>query len=101
MSALCKRSRKCRVIENLNEDSIEHQGTSKFVVIGGGISGLCCVQELARLVSSNDRSGIEIVLVTASSLLKEVCRPSLCSCVVSLCLSKPMFIAKTYYTKTC
>lgn len=39
---------------------------ANFVVIGGGISGVCCSQELARLNFSEN-----IVLITATDVLKE------------------------------
>ncbi len=39
----------------------------KRVIIGGGISGVCCAQELARLNPSD-----EIIIVTATETLLEV-----------------------------
>lgn len=37
-----------------------------FVVVGGGIGGVCCVEELQRVCSPGDT----IILVSASSILK-------------------------------
>lgn len=39
----------------------------KFVVVGGGIAGVCCAQELARLHPKQ-----QIVLITASDNVTEV-----------------------------
>ena len=41
----------------------------RFVVVGGGIAGVCCAQELARL---HPTPGVEVVIVTATEMLKEV-----------------------------
>lgn len=37
----------------------------KIVVVGGGVSGVCCIEELCRLGPQH-----EITLVSASSILK-------------------------------
>ncbi len=39
----------------------------KMIVVGGGIAGVCCAQELARLAPDK-----KIVLITASKTLIEV-----------------------------
>lgn len=46
-------------------------GMKNYVVIGGGIAGVCCAQELARLAPSIDPS-IRVVLITASNYVMEV-----------------------------
>ena len=38
----------------------------KYLVIGGGIAGVCCTEELCRLSESSE----SITLVTAGSVLK-------------------------------
>jgi hypothetical protein len=45
---------------------------NKYVVIGGGIAGVSCAQELGRIHARDD--DINIVLVAASEVLKEVRR---------------------------
>jgi cation diffusion facilitator CzcD-associated flavoprotein CzcO len=40
----------------------------RFVVIGGGIAGVCCAQELSRLLGDDE----PIALVSASSTVMEV-----------------------------
>lgn len=39
----------------------------RFVVVGGGIAGICCTEELCRLAA---KPTDEVVLVSASSTLK-------------------------------
>lgn len=46
--------------------------TMRHVIVGGGIAGVCCVDELCRL-----RPDDEVVLVSASTLLKA--RAAACS----------------------
>ena len=41
---------------------------TNYVIIGGGIAGVCCAQECARLSPPD----LEIILITASEMLKEV-----------------------------
>ena len=41
---------------------------SNYVIIGGGIAGVCCAQECARLSPSDH----EIIIITATEMLKEV-----------------------------
>lgn len=43
------------------------RGVDSFVVIGGGIAGVGCAQELARIASDKD-----IILISASDTLVEV-----------------------------
>ena len=38
----------------------------KYLVIGGGIAGVCCTEELCRLSKASD----SITLITAGSVLK-------------------------------
>lgn len=38
----------------------------KYVVIGGGIAGICCTEELCRLAKPDD----SVVLISAASVLK-------------------------------
>ena len=38
----------------------------KYVVIGGGIAGTCCTEELCRVVGPNDN----VVLISAAPVLK-------------------------------
>ncbi len=38
----------------------------KYVVIGGGIAGTCCTEELCRLVKPDDH----VVLISAAPVLK-------------------------------
>lgn len=42
----------------------------KFVVIGGGISGISCAEEIARHVEISDI--LEVILISASNILKQV-----------------------------
>ena len=42
-----------------------------YVVIGGGIAGVSCAKEIARLKSKDEDS--QIILITSTELLKEVC----------------------------
>ena len=42
--------------------------TTNYVIIGGGIAGVCCAQECARL----SPPGREIIIITATEMLKEV-----------------------------
>ena len=46
---------------------------SVYVVVGGGIAGVCCSQELARLTEHDKVSeDSKIILVTASDCVLEV-----------------------------
>lgn len=47
----------------------ESNSIGKYIVIGGGIAGVCCAQEIARL--KTDDSSIEVIIITATELLKE------------------------------
>ena len=40
----------------------------KYLVIGGGIAGVCCAEELCRLVEEED----EVTLITSSDVVKAV-----------------------------
>ena len=42
----------------------------RYIVIGGGIAGVCCAQEIARLKA--DDQNVEVVIITATELLREV-----------------------------
>ena len=42
----------------------------KYVVVGGGIAGVSCGKELARLTI--DEQDVEVFIITATHLLKEV-----------------------------
>jgi NADH dehydrogenase FAD-containing subunit len=48
----------------------------RIVIIGGGITGVCCAQELIQLSSSHMGSGLpkklRIILISATETLKEV-----------------------------
>eukprot|EP01041_Mallomonas_annulata_P014518 gene14518-30908_t len=60
-----------RMDSSFDEEYIPH---FKFVVIGGGIAGVCCSQELARLnpiSCENNTHDAEVALITASEALKE------------------------------
>lgn len=43
---------------------------ARYVVIGGGIAGVCCAQEVARLNATDET--VEVLLISAAELLKEV-----------------------------
>ena len=43
---------------------------TRYVVIGGGIAGVCCAQEVARLNATDET--VEVLLISAAELLKEV-----------------------------
>lgn len=43
---------------------------TNYVVIGGGIAGVSCAKEIARLQSKDETS--RVILITATGLLKEV-----------------------------
>ena len=45
--------------------------TINYVVIGGGIAGVSCAKEIARLKAKDEDS--QVILITATELLKEVC----------------------------
>ncbi len=42
----------------------------RLVIIGGGIAGVCCAQELARLTQSPNSH--EVVLITTADYVMEV-----------------------------
>ena len=42
----------------------------RYVVIGGGIAGVCCAQEVARLHATDEV--VEVLIISATDLLKEV-----------------------------
>jgi thioredoxin reductase len=46
----------------------EDSSIVRYIVIGGGIAGVCCAQEIARL---KKHDSIEVVIITATELLKE------------------------------
>jgi hypothetical protein len=59
--------------------SLPHDEKKIVLIIGGGISGVCCAEELLRLTSRADDSDpnpchnkIRIILISASETLKEV-----------------------------
>ena len=66
MAALPKRTRKLKKIEALS-DQILNKYT--YVVIGGGLAGVSCAQELSRLHSLD---GQTIALISATEAIKEV-----------------------------
>ena len=39
----------------------------EFVVVGGGIAGVCCAQELARL-----NEGSKVTIISSTDMIKEV-----------------------------
>jgi glycine/D-amino acid oxidase-like deaminating enzyme len=43
---------------------------TRYVVIGGGIAGVCCAQEVARLNAADET--VDVLLISATELLKEV-----------------------------
>lgn len=46
--------------------------TIRFVIIGGGVAAVACAQQIAKLSSNDVTNPIEITLISASKLLKEV-----------------------------
>jgi NADPH-dependent 2,4-dienoyl-CoA reductase/sulfur reductase-like enzyme len=46
----------------------EKSSIVRYIVVGGGIAGVCCAQEIARL---KKHDSIEVVIITATELLKE------------------------------
>jgi NADPH-dependent 2,4-dienoyl-CoA reductase/sulfur reductase-like enzyme len=46
----------------------ENRSIVRYIVVGGGIAGVCCAQEIARL---KKHDSIEVVIITATELLKE------------------------------
>jgi glycine/D-amino acid oxidase-like deaminating enzyme len=42
----------------------------RYIVVGGGIAGVSCGKELARLTA--DEKNVEVFIITATPLLKEV-----------------------------
>lgn len=67
MSALPRRALKVRSAK-CNARSIST--TEKFIIIGGGVAGVCCAQEVVRLKGASQ--DIEVIIITATELLKEV-----------------------------
>jgi hypothetical protein len=60
-------------VEKLHKQAagtMSSSGIRSYVVLGGGIAGVCCAQELARIHQKNPSA--RIILVTASEVLKEV-----------------------------
>lgn len=58
----------------------------KYVVIGGGIAGTCCSEEICRLIKSDDL----VVLISAASVLKVASQaPHIKIIKKSVPLSKP------------
>ena len=51
-------------------ETMSRSESKSYVVLGGGIAGVCCAQELARIHQTNPSASI--ILVTASEVLKEV-----------------------------
>jgi hypothetical protein len=54
---------------------LPHEDKMTILIIGGGISGVCCAEELLRLSSRPDdpwHQKIRIILISASETLKEV-----------------------------
>lgn len=43
---------------------------TRYVIIGGGIAGVCCAQEVARLNATDET--VEVLIISATDLLKEV-----------------------------
>jgi hypothetical protein len=43
---------------------------TRYVIIGGGIAGVCCAQEVARLNATDETA--EVLIISATDLLKEV-----------------------------
>ncbi|RYG95891.1 FAD-binding oxidoreductase [archaeon] len=48
----------------------------KYVIIGGGIAGVCCAEELARMIGSPGKAS-QICIISASDLLLQVRNPFL------------------------
>jgi heterodisulfide reductase subunit A-like polyferredoxin len=67
MSLLLPRQKKCR---SARCDTPSSQRMTRYVVIGGGIAGVCCAQEVARLNAADET--IDVLLISATELLKEV-----------------------------
>jgi hypothetical protein len=87
------RMRKLPLLESLSQSEFERQGavmesaiplisrrngskkrkasSINYVVIGGGIAGVSCAKEIARLKLKDEDS--QVILITATELLKEVC----------------------------
>lgn len=61
-------------MEKLPKRIKRHQHTtpkpSSIVIIGGGIAGVCCAQELARNV--HDAGECSVTLISSTGVLKEV-----------------------------
>ena len=66
MSALPRRVLKHRSPQYIASPA----ATKRYIVIGGGIAGVCCAQELARLNAADQN--IEILIITSTEMLKEV-----------------------------
>jgi hypothetical protein len=58
-----------------NLEMISSGDEMRIVIIGGGITGVCCAQELTQLASHSSHSSgtkIRIILISATETLKEV-----------------------------
>ena len=44
----------------------------RFVIIGGGVAAVACAQQIAKLCSTDQANQAEIILISSSTLLKEV-----------------------------
>ena len=44
----------------------------RFVIIGGGVAAVACAQQIAKLSSTDQTNQAEIILISATTLLKEV-----------------------------
>ena len=74
MSALPRRALKVRGAKCYAKNI---STTERFIIIGGGVAGVCCAQEVVRLKGAGQ--DIEVIIITATELLKEVkatCQPS-------------------------
>ena len=58
----------CKRIRRSRNQSSSIKNRLNYVVIGGGISGVCCAQELARL---HEDQLYDIILISATDVLKE------------------------------
>ena len=66
MSALPRRVLKHRTPQCIASPA----ATKRYIVIGGGIAGVSCAQELARLNAADQN--VEILIITSTEMLKEV-----------------------------
>ena len=53
-----------------SKSNIKSVSKYKFVIIGGGIGGVCCGTELSR-INKSDKDD-DILIISASDVLKEV-----------------------------